>query len=223
MYPEYIDVWDTFVAGYQHGFPSARSALAAARAYARRQGLVLLRPTPFSDTNAVATTSAYAAAHGLTGLADLQKVQSTLTFGASTQFQASSVGLTPIEQAYGFTPHAVATLDIGAQATALTAGTVQAASTTTTDGTLAGHTLTMLRDPQHVFGWGSAVPVVPAKVLRAEGPAFARTINRVSRLLTLRVMRRLNAAVELQQQTPLAVATQFLQRHGLMPKTPSGS
>jgi osmoprotectant transport system substrate-binding protein len=217
MYPEYVDVWNTFVAGYQHGFASARSAYQAASTYAHAHGLALLRPTPFSDTNALAVTTAYAKSHALESLGDLQRVAAGLTVGAPTQFQDSSVGLVAAEHAYAFTPAAVSTLDIGAQYQALTQSAVQAAYMTTTDGELAGTTFTMLADPLRVFGWGNVMPVVRAAVLAAEGPDFAATINRVSALLTLPVMRRLNAAVELAQQDPALVAHQFLAEHGLVP------
>jgi osmoprotectant transport system substrate-binding protein len=221
LYPEYIDVWNTFVAGYQHGFPTERSADRAARMYASAHGIELLPPTPFSDTNAVAVTRTSATANGLRDLFDLQKVAADLTFGAPTQFQDSSVGLGPIEKAYGFTPKSIDTLDTGEQYQALTSGTVQAAWMTSTDGELAGSTFSALRDPEHVFGWGEVVPVVPAKVIAAEGPDFVATIDRVDRLLTLKVMRRLNAEVELNMQTPAAVAQQFLQQHGLVPAASS--
>jgi glycine betaine/choline ABC-type transport system substrate-binding protein len=52
-------------------------------------------------------------------------------------------------------------------------------------------------------------------VILAEGPAFAATIERVSRLLTTPVMRRLNAAVDIQNQDPAVVAKQFLLAHGI--------
>ena len=90
----------------------------------------------------------------------------------------------------------------------------------TTDGQLESGHYTLLADPDRVFGWGQAVPVVPVKVLLAEGPAFGQTIDRVSRLLTLRVMRRLNAAVDVYQQDPARVAKTFLQAHGLVPRPP---
>jgi glycine betaine/choline ABC-type transport system substrate-binding protein len=54
-------------------------------------------------------------------------------------------------------------------------------------------------------------------VLAVEGPAFAATIDAVSALLTTRVMRRLNAAVDVQHKDPHAVAKQFLQEQGLLP------
>jgi glycine betaine/choline ABC-type transport system substrate-binding protein len=58
--------------------------------------------------------------------------------------------------------------------------------------------------------------VVTQKVLNAEGPAFTATINAVSALLTLPVMRELNEQVD-QHADPGAVATQFLETHGLIP------
>ena len=59
-------------------------------------------------------------------------------------------------------------------------------------------------------------PVVPIKVVQAEGPQFAATINRVTALLTTSTIRQLNAAVDVDNQDPAAVATQFLVAHGLM-------
>jgi osmoprotectant transport system substrate-binding protein len=75
----------------------------------------------------------------------------------------------------------------------------------------------LLGDPEHVFGWGNVVPVVPTKVLQAEGPDFAATINKVSALLSTAVMRQLNAAVDVSGETPQVVAQQFLIAHGLIP------
>jgi len=74
----------------------------------------------------------------------------------------------------------------------------------------------LLRDPAHVFGWGNVVPVVTQKVLDEEGPAFATTINKVSALLTTSAIRKLNAAVALDQQDPAKVAKQFLEAHHLV-------
>ena len=44
-----------------------------------------------------------------------------------------------------------------------------------------------------------------------------RTIDRVDALLSLEVMRRLNAAVDLSGVAPAEVAEQFLRAHGLLP------
>jgi osmoprotectant transport system substrate-binding protein len=97
------------------------------------------------------------------------------------------------------------------------------ADVNTTDGQLITGNDTLLRDPLRAFGFGNVVPVVPIKVLEAEGPQFAATLNRVTALLTAATMRQLNAAVDVDGQDPKVVAATFLQVHGLVaPTTASG-
>ena len=221
MYPEYIGICDTSVAGYRHSFRTPRGAYRAGQRYALAHGLELLNPTPFSDTSAIGVTRSYAVAEDLSSLGDLRRVGATMTLGAPPQFQQSPTGLPAVEQAYAFAPVAFKPLDVGAQYQALDQGSVQAAAVNTTDGQLAAGDYKLLRDPRRVFGWGNAVPVVSTKVLEAEGPQFEITIDRVSELLTTSVMRRLNAAVDVSGHDPMVVAKQFLEAHGLL--TPSTS
>jgi osmoprotectant transport system substrate-binding protein len=230
MYPEYLDVgwqssgapWAGTAPGAQQHFPSERSAYHAAQRYANSLGLELLAPTPFSDTSAVAVSFNYSVQNGLSRIGDLLALSSTLTFGGPPQFQQSPDGLPAIQRIYGVVPAAYKSLGIGLQYQALDQGTVQAADVNTTDGQLVSGNYTLLADPRHVFGWGNAAPVVPIKVLQAEGPVFAATINRVSSLLTVSVMRQLNAAVDVSGQDPKLVAQQFLASHGLLPAASSG-
>ncbi len=221
MYPEYLDVWNESVAGYKGTSASPRRAYGNAEVYAVAHGLELLSPTPFSDTEAIGVTGAYANANRLHTLEDLRRVAPTMTLGAPPEFQQSPTGLAAVEQAYGFTPAALKSLDIGAQYQALDQGTVQAAYVTTTDGQLYNRGYRLLRDPRAVFGVGNAVPVVSQKVLDAEGPAFKGTIDTVTGLLSTRVIRRLNADVDVYNQVPAVVAKRFLQANGLIPASPS--
>jgi osmoprotectant transport system substrate-binding protein len=178
--------------------------------------------TPASSTGAIGVTNAYALDHDLRQLGDLRRVAPEMTLGAPPQFQPSSAGLPLLEQVYGFTPSAFKPLDVGGQYQALDQGSVQAANVGTTDGELTTGHYTLLRDPRHAFGWGNVVPVVAARVIAAEGPAFTQTIDRVSALLTTNVLRRLNAAVDQSNQDPKVVAQQFLQQHGLVPPGGTG-
>ena len=71
MYPEYLDTWNSQVAGYTRQFKTRHSALVAASRYARAHGLDLLDPTPFSDTWAIGVTVNYAQQNGLATIGDL--------------------------------------------------------------------------------------------------------------------------------------------------------
>ncbi len=223
MYPEYLSTWNSAVAGDTRHYRTAAAAYRAGQRFALAHALTLMRPTPFSDVNAIAVTVAYATQNKLQSIADLANVQATLTLGAPVQFQQSPDGLPVLLQAYGVVPATFKALDVGAQYPALDNGTVQAADVNTTDGQLRDGGYRLLSDPKHVFGWGNAVPVVPLKVLAAEGPVFARTIDAVSALLSTDVIRQLNADVDVAHEDPSAVATRFLEDHGLITPPPATS
>jgi osmoprotectant transport system substrate-binding protein len=223
MYPEYLQTWNTAVAGYRHGFKTANKAYQAAQRYALSHGLELLNPTPFSDTDAIGVTAQYALEHHLATVHDLRKVAMTLTIGGPPQFQQDADGLPLLQQVYGFIPSAFKPLDVGGQYQALTQGIVQAADVNTTDGELTSGNYRLLKDPRHALGWGNVVPVASPRLLDIEGPVFAATIDKVSSLLTLGTMRRLNAAVEVAHQDPAAVARKFLIAHGVIKQTANGS
>jgi osmoprotectant transport system substrate-binding protein len=223
MYPEYLNVWNSAVAGYTRTFKIRHNAFIAGQRYALTHGLELLDPTPFSDTSAIGVTVSYAQQYRLRTIGDLRNVAPTMTIGAAPQLQQDPTGLPALEQSYAFTPAAFRPLEIGKQYQALDQGTVEAAYVNTTDAELTTGNYTLLADPLRAFGIGNVVPVVSSQVLDQEGPAFEATINRVSSLLTLQTIRELNAEVDLTGGDPAAVAKRFLVDHGVIPTPGSTS
>ncbi|HEY4278918.1 MAG TPA: glycine betaine ABC transporter substrate-binding protein [Conexibacter sp.] len=71
MYPEYIGIFNSTVAGDTRTFATKKEAYDAGKAFAERHGFTLLDLTPFTDTDALAVTRAYAAQHGLRSVGDL--------------------------------------------------------------------------------------------------------------------------------------------------------
>ncbi|MGP0053447.1 MAG: glycine betaine ABC transporter substrate-binding protein [Solirubrobacteraceae bacterium] len=222
MYPEYLDIFNSAIAGYSRTFRTQLDAYAAADRYALAHGLELLEPTPFSDTDAIAVTDAYAADNELHTIRDLRRIASSLTIGGPPQFQQGPPGLPEIKRAYGVTPAAFTPLAVGDQYDELDAGTVQAADVNTTDGQLASGDYVLLSDPRQIFGFGNVVPVISAKWLAEEGPAFADTIDRVDETLSTATMRELNSEVDIAKLDPASVAKQFLETHGLLTPSPAG-
>jgi osmoprotectant transport system substrate-binding protein len=223
MYPEYLDVWNAQIAANKRTFKTVRGAFSAGQNYAFSHDLELLDPTPFSDTPGIGVTVSFAQQNHLRTINDLRGVATTLTLGGppGPQFQNDpTAGLPAMEQAYGFTPAAYKPLEIGLNTYgALDQGIVQAAYVNATDGEFTTGDYRLLSDTKKVFGIGNVVPVVSLKTLDEEGPAFAATINRVSALLTLPVIRELNAEVDpdLSGKTAAGVASRFLADHGLIP------
>ena len=82
MYPEYLRHLGQAVAGVQRTFHSRAGAYRAGQRYALAHGLELLNATPFSNTDAIAVTRAYAVENDLRSLTDLRRVATTMTLGA---------------------------------------------------------------------------------------------------------------------------------------------
>ncbi|HEX3977895.1 MAG TPA: glycine betaine ABC transporter substrate-binding protein [Solirubrobacteraceae bacterium] len=216
VYPEYLNTFNTAIAGYHHGFHTLLDAYQGAQHYALDHGMQVLAPSPFSNTDAIAVTVAYAADNRVRSIGDLNHLSAGLTVGGPPQFQTGSPGLPDLNIDYGFVPIAYRAMAVGDQYAALNSGTIQAADVNSTDGQLATGDYMLMRDPRRTFGWGNVVPVVSGKAAAAEGSAFTDTIQRVDDTLTTDVMRQLNYAVSIAGQDPAAVARQFLQTHGLL-------
>lgn len=214
MYPEYIGIFNTAVAGDAKAYPSVEAAFAAGKAYAERNGYTLLPLTPFTDVDALAVTPEYARANDLRTVADLAKIRG-LKLGAPPEFRQRETGLVGLARVYGIRDVDFAPLTIGLQYQALDDGKIDTADVFTTDGQLQSGRYVVLTDPKNVFGFQNVTPIVSTRVLQAEGPAFEDTLNAVSRVLTTRAMQQMNAAVAIDKQSPADVAQQFLQANGL--------
>ena len=214
MYPEYTGTLLTAIAGDNKPPTSAQQTYSLANAYVQKHGYTLLNQTPFYDSDALATTKAFAANHGLTSIPDLKKLGHSLKLGGAPEFATRYAGLVGLKQVYGLNPTFVP-LAIGITYKAIDTGQVDVFDAFTTDAQLTSGKYVLLSDPKRVFGFQNAAPVVNKKVLAAEGPAFAQTINKVSSLLTLPAIQKMNAAVALDQQSPATVAKQFLTANGL--------
>ena len=216
VYPEYLNTFNSAVAGYRHSFKTLLDAYQGAQHYALAHGMQVLAPTPFANTPAIAVTVAYAAENHVRTIGDLDRLTAALTLGGPPQFEQGTPGLPVLNDVYGFVPIGYRPMAVGDQYPALNNGAIQAAEVNSTDGQLATGDYTVLRDPRRVFGWGNVVPVVSGKALAAEGPAFADTLQRVNDMLSTATIRQLNYAVAIAGQDPAAVARQFLQTHGLL-------
>ncbi len=216
IYPDYLDEWNGYVAHVHTRFNSLKTSYAAAKAYASAHGFVLLAPAPFSDTDGLGVTSAFAALNHVTSIAQLAR-GTKVVLGLPLEFQTNPHDLPALESAYGLDPANVQSIGVGLQYSVLQSDSVQAAYISTTDPQLASPGYVALADPKHVLGCGNVVPVTTPAVVHQEGRDFVATINRVDALLSTRAIRGLNAEVELDGHQPTAVAEQFLQGNGILP------
>lgn len=214
-YPEYTGTLDTAIADNNTPFHSAQAAYQAAKTFLEKHGYTMLQPTPFTDSDAIGTTAKYAGAHHLKTIADLKALGKGVTMGGLPEFQTRSQALVGLKKAYGIDPTFVP-LASGLFYNALDSGKVDTSDVFTTDPQLRSSKYVVLSDPKHVFGFQNAAPIIKQSVLKAEGPAFAQTLNAVDALLTQKAIIALNAAVALDKQSPSAVAHTFLSANHLL-------
>jgi osmoprotectant transport system substrate-binding protein len=215
MYPEYIGIFNTTVAGDTRSYTDAQAAFDAGKAYAERNGFTLLPLTPFENVDALAVTPEYSERNGVRSLADLNKVRG-FRLGAAPEFRQRPTGLPGLERGYGITDVRFSPLTIGLQYQAIDNGKIDVAQVFTTDGQLVGGRYVVLEDPRKIFGIQNVTPVVSTRALEAQGEGFQESVDAISRVLTTEAMQRMNAAVAIDKQDAAEVARQYLEANGLL-------
>lgn len=192
--------------------PSATAAstaqVDAALASALPSSLEALKPAAAEDSDSVSVTQAYATAHHLTSIADLEPIESQVTIGAASEFQNREEGLLGLKRLYGLDLKFKALDEAGPLSiAALNDGTVQAADIYTTDPAVAKYHFVALADPKHLFPAQNITPIVNKKVAT---PTVVNTLDAVSAALTTADLVQLVSGVVNDHADPGTVAAQFV-------------
>lgn len=217
MYLEYMGVIAGELAGVANtDRPRTPGATyRAARRFQESRGFTILNRTPGFDALAIGVLPRTARRHRLRTTADLRRL-GRFRHGGPAENRRRFQGAVGMRRVYGLDFEFVP-IPIPERYQALQDGDVDSVDVFTTEGRLAepGKVVT-LTDPEGIFGFQNIVPVIEQEVLRRQGPEFRRVVNSVSAKLTNRVLRRLNAAVDLDGREPAEVAREFLEAEGLL-------
>lgn len=187
-----------------------------------KQGLVWLTPSKFSNTYALALPEKVAQAYPqINSVSDLKKVldaesKDNHLVALDTEFANRSDGLEGMVKLYrmNLTRNNIRQMDAGLVYTALRNGQVFAGLVYTTDGRLNAFKLKLLEDDLHYFPDYTAAPVIRQAFLDAH-PQLAADLKPLAELFDDETMRQLNARVDVDHQSPSAVAADFLRQHPL--------
>ncbi|WMJ00798.1 glycine betaine ABC transporter substrate-binding protein [Pseudomonas chlororaphis subsp. aurantiaca] len=187
-----------------------------------KKGLVWLTPSKFSNTYALALPKNVADAYPqINSVSDLKHVldaerQDHHLIALDTEFANRSDGLQGMVELYGMdlTRRNIRQMDAGLVYTALRNGQVFAGLVYTTDGRLNAFNLKLLNDDLHYFPDYTAAPVVRQAYLDAH-PQLAADLKPLAELFDDQTMRQLNARVDVDHESPSAVAADFLRQHPL--------
>ena len=185
-----------------------------------QKGLVWLTPSKFSNTYALALPKNVADQYPqINTISELNKVlrkeaKTNNLVALDTEFANRSDGLAGMVQLYdmNLTRNNIRQMDAGLVYTALRNGQVFAGLVYTTDGRLNAFKLKLLEDDKHYFPDYTAAPVVRQAYLDAH-PQLAAQLKPLAELFDDNTMRELNARVDVDHQSPSAVAADFLRQH----------
>jgi osmoprotectant transport system substrate-binding protein len=194
----------------KHGYETVRNA------YAKQFGLTWLAPSPFDDTQALATTQAVAGRYAIGKLSDLALKAGELRLGAVPEFLTRADGLPGLQKRYGgFRFKQTKIIDNGLKYQALEHGDVDVVIAFSTEGQLKADSLVVMEDDRHFFPAYNVAPVVRKAALDAQ-PAIATLLDKLAPLLTNDVMQNMNLQVDgPQKREPADVARDFLKTNGL--------
>jgi osmoprotectant transport system substrate-binding protein len=216
IYPEYIGVIAQELARSDTRPKSEAETYRRAKAYEEARGFTVLDRTPGFDADANVVKPALAKKFKLTSTADLKRLGS-FRYGAPPENRTRFQGAVGMRRVYGLDKLVYVPLTIERRYSALDSGTIDVAAAFTTEGQLTDKSrYVLLKDPKGIFGFQNITPVVSKKVLRAQGPEFAATLNMVSAKLTNEALQGMNGAVDLEHEKPPDVARRFLRQSGLL-------
>jgi osmoprotectant transport system substrate-binding protein len=215
-YPEYTGVSQSVVFKQDALPKSPEETQQIVKQLYEKRGQAVSDPTPFQDTDAIATTKEFADKNNLNSVADLKNIPS-FTLGARPEFKNRFNGLKGMAQVYGVKDNVkFKQLALGLQYPSLDKGDVDTANVFSTDAQLASGKYKVLEDPKGVFGFQNVFFVINKDKLDAlGGQQFMDVINSVNKLLTAKAITSMNAAVDLDKKKPADVAKAFLQANNL--------
>jgi len=217
-YPEYTGTALLSFFGYEADkLPSDENeAYELAKEGFAKQNLTALEPTPFVSSNEVAVTKETADKLGLKKISDLEGKSQDLTLYGTPECRQRLDCLLGLEQVYGLKFKKFTPVDIALRHEVLSKGQADVSIVFTTDPQIKREGFVLLEDDKGMFPPYNSTLVVRDDVLEKAGPDFDATVGLATKGLTDEVMQELNARVDLDKETPEAVAGQYLEESGLV-------
>ncbi|MGH3079465.1 MAG: glycine betaine ABC transporter substrate-binding protein [Gaiellaceae bacterium] len=212
LYPEYTGTMLSVTFRRTTVPKTAAATYSLAKRLYERRGQTLLRQTPFEDKDVLAVTRATANRYGLRTIANLSKVPN-LTITGFPEWDMRWRG--PLRRLYGVQGFDFVPLAGISAYQLLDRRNVEAADVFTTDPQLLSNKYVQLRDPKNMFGFQHVAPVVDRDLVRENGARLTSTLNKVSRLLTVRAVQAMLKAVVIAKRSPARVADAFLKANDL--------
>ncbi len=180
----------------------------------RRQQIDLLKPLGIDNVFAMVIRGEDSRKDHIATLSEAAQAKTPWKLGAGYEFQSRMDGMPALNSYRLPFTGAPRAMDLGLMYKALDQGQVTMIAANATDGPLTAHDWTVLQDDKHAFASYQACIMV-RQDREADEPRLKPALEELSGKFTNDVMRKLNAAVDVDHRAVADVAAQFLSEAGL--------
>ncbi len=176
--------------------------------------LTALEMSEAVDEDAVVVTQETADKYKLESIEDLAPIADKLVIGGSPEFRERQAGLRGLEDVYGLSFAEFKTLDVAGPLSieALNSGEVDVTQLFTTQSAIASNDFVVLDDPKNIAIPQNVTPLIRTDALTDE---TEQTLNAVSAELTTDELADLVKRLEVDKDSPVDVAADYLKEKGL--------
>jgi len=214
LYPEYTGTIDAEILKEPPSGDADQSYQFARQELARRAQIDVLKPLGIDNVFAMVIRGSDARSLKIATLSEAAQAKTAWKLGAGYEFQGRLDGMPALNQYHLPIDSAPVAMDLGLMYKALDQGQVTMVAANLTDGPLLAHDWTVLTDDKHVFASYQAC-ILLRQEAETDEPRLRPALEELSGKFTNEVMRKLNAAVDVDHHQPAQVAAQFLSDAGL--------
>ena len=178
--------------------------------YAERFKVEWTEPLGFNNTFAVLVRGEDANKFNLKTISDAAKISPQWRAGFGQDFMSRADGFPGFARTYGFHFAEIREMDLSLTYRALAEKQVDLIAGNSTDGLISRYRLVQLEDDRHYFPPYDAVPVIRRLTLE-QHPEIRAALGRLSGILSVAEMRKLNYAVDGEKRPAREVAREFLE------------
>lgn len=179
-----------------------------------KEDITAFPATPFTSSNEVGLTQAKAKELGITKISDLKGKSEDLTLYGTPECRQRLDCLLGLQKVYGLKFKKFVPVDPSLRHTVLEKNQADLSIVFTTDPENKRDNLVLLKDDKGMFPPYNSTFITKNSTVTAAGPDYEATITAVNKGLTASTIQELNARVDLDKQTPAAVATEYLKESG---------
>lgn len=214
LYPEYTGTIDAEILKEPPSADPDQAYQYARQEMARRAQIEVLKPLGIDNVFAMVIRGSDARKLNIATLSEAAQAKTPWKLGAGYEFQQRIDGMPALNQYHLPIDSAPTAMDLGLMYKALDQGQVTMIAANATDGPLAAHDWTVLKDDKHAFASYQACILLRQDADTNE-PNLRAALEELSGKFTNDLMRKLNAQVDVDHRQPAEVAAQFLSDAGL--------